>query len=98
MDAGMCASNTCRDYDDKYYHQYPSYSFSYHCWDGQGNPHSRRLIRLKSFSSNPKNPDTDGDGLVDGEEVTLNTNPLKPDTDEDGLTDKAEYEIGTDRE
>jgi len=34
------------------------------------------------------NPDTDGDGLKDGEEVnTLKTDPLKADTDGDGLSD-----------
>lgn len=33
-------------------------------------------------------PDTDEDGLLDGQEVTLNkTNPLLPDTDNDGLSD-----------
>ncbi|OQX16250.1 MAG: hypothetical protein BWK73_04325 [Thiothrix lacustris] len=37
------------------------------------------------------NPDTDGDGLNDGEEVnTLKTDPLKPDTDGDGLSDSDE--------
>ena len=38
--------------------------------------------------TDPNNPDTDGDGLTDGEEAyTYFTNPLKPDTDDDGLTD-----------
>jgi outer membrane protein OmpA-like peptidoglycan-associated protein len=40
------------------------------------------------YGSDPYNPDTDGDGLRDGEEVyTYNTSPLKPDTDGDNLTD-----------
>lgn len=39
-------------------------------------------------TTDPLNPDTDGDGLLDGDEVlTYATNPLKPDTDGDGLTD-----------
>ena len=40
------------------------------------------------FGTDPLKPDTDDDGLLDGQEVTLNkTNPLAPDTDNDGLTD-----------
>jgi uncharacterized protein (DUF1800 family) len=36
------------------------------------------------------NPDTDWDGLTDGQEHLLGTNPLVPDTDGDGITDGAE--------
>jgi outer membrane protein OmpA-like peptidoglycan-associated protein len=40
------------------------------------------------WGTSPNNPDTDGDGLKDGEEVKLyRTNPLNVDTDADGLTD-----------
>jgi serine/threonine protein kinase len=40
------------------------------------------------------NPDTDGDGLMDGEEVTeWNTNPLDRDTDDDNLEDGEEVEF-----
>ena len=39
----------------------------------------------------PLNPDTDGDGLTDGQEInTTHTNPLLEDTDGDGLPDGAE--------
>lgn len=42
----------------------------------------------KDLGTEPKNPDTDGDGLKDGAEVNLHkTNPLIADTDGDGLTD-----------
>ena len=42
----------------------------------------------KLLGTDPKNPDTDGDGLKDGEEVTkYKTDPLKADTDGDGLND-----------
>lgn len=42
----------------------------------------------KLLGTDPKNPDTDGDGLKDGEEVNkYKTNPLQTDTDGDGLTD-----------
>ena len=40
------------------------------------------------LGTNPDNPDTDGDGLNDGDEVNdYKTNPLKADTDGDGLND-----------
>jgi outer membrane protein OmpA-like peptidoglycan-associated protein/opacity protein-like surface antigen len=42
----------------------------------------------KEIGTNPDNPDTDGDGLKDGEEyLTYKTDPLKADTDGDGLND-----------
>ena len=41
--------------------------------------------------TDPLNKDTDGDGLLDGQEVFLyGTAPLEEDTDGDGLTDYAE--------
>ncbi|MBI1812914.1 hypothetical protein HY285_00325 [Candidatus Peregrinibacteria bacterium] len=48
-------------------------------------------------STDPNNPDTDGDGLTDGEEVfTYRTDPLRRDTDGDGLIDGLEVRTGTD--
>ncbi|AFH49306.1 Peptidoglycan-associated outer membrane protein [Ignavibacterium album JCM 16511] len=42
----------------------------------------------ETLGTNPKNPDSDADGLKDGEEVNKSqTNPLQPDTDLDGLSD-----------
>jgi len=42
----------------------------------------------KQIGTDPNNPDTDGDGLNDGEEyLTYKTDPLNPDTDVDGLSD-----------
>ncbi len=53
--------------------------------DGLTNAEERR------YGTDPNNPDTDGDGLTDGEEVKrYHTNPLNPDTDGDGLTDGEE--------
>jgi outer membrane protein OmpA-like peptidoglycan-associated protein len=50
--------------------------------DGLTNGEERR------YGTDPKNPDTDSDGLKDGEEVKrYRTNPLRSDTDGDGLTD-----------
>jgi hypothetical protein len=40
--------------------------------------------------TSPSDPDTDGDGVPDGEEVALGTDPFDTDTDNDGLSDAAE--------
>ncbi len=46
--------------------------------------------------TDPNNPDTDGDGLTDGNEVNVHTtNPLLTDTDGDGLTDGNEVNVYT---
>lgn len=48
-------------------------------------------VQENVVGSDPDNHDTDGDSLLDGEEVlTWATNPLRPDTDSDGLVDGAE--------
>lgn len=42
----------------------------------------------EKLGTSPRNPDTDGDGLTDGEEAKIyKTNPLSVDTDLDGLSD-----------
>ncbi|MDA3844731.1 MAG: OmpA family protein [Candidatus Kapabacteria bacterium] len=44
--------------------------------------------RERALGTDPRNPDTDGEGLLDGEEVDrYHTNPLLVDTDKDGLND-----------
>ncbi|MHA2092899.1 MAG: hypothetical protein ACW98K_18800 [Candidatus Kariarchaeaceae archaeon] len=46
------------------------------------------------YGTDPNNPDTDGDGLSDGDEVNIHgTDPLNPDTDGDGLSDGDEFII-----
>src|SRR3989339_201254 len=53
-------------------------------YDGDGLTNDRE----RELGTDPHNPDTDGDGLKDGEEVNdYHTNPKNPDTDGDGLTD-----------
>ena len=48
----------------------------------------------KQIGTDPKNPDTDGDGLNDGEEyLTYKTDPLISDTDGDGLGDADEVKV-----
>ncbi len=43
------------------------------------------------IGTDPKNPDTDNDGLIDGEEVNVTkSNPLDPDTDKGGIKDGVE--------
>lgn len=43
----------------------------------------------KILGTDPAKPDTDGDGLLDGEEYFVYfTNPTRSDTDEDGIADK----------
>lgn len=51
----------------------------------------------KKLGTDPHNPDTDGDGLFDGEEVNVyHTDPLNPDTDGDGYKDGVEVKNGFD--
>lgn len=55
--------------------------------DGDGLLDSREA----ELGTDPYDPDTDKDGLTDGQEVlTYKTDPLNPDTDWDGLKDGAE--------
>ena len=47
--------------------------------------------------TDPLDPDTDGDGLNDGDEVnTFSTDPLNEDSDDDGLSDGQEVSAGLD--
>ncbi len=51
------------------------------------------------YGTDPNNPDTDGDGYPDGEEVKNGYNPLGSgtlDSDNDGLPDPVERKMGTD--
>ncbi len=50
-----------------------------------------------ALGTDPNNPDSDGDGLNDGDEVnTFGTDPLDEDTDDDGFNDNEEIDAGTD--
>jgi len=49
----------------------------------------------KKLGTNPDNIDTDGDGIMDGDEIKIyHTDPLKADTDGDGYNDGYEVERG----
>jgi hypothetical protein len=56
------------------------------------------LTNLQEFQlgTDPNNPDTDGDGLTDGQEVLIyHTNPLLASTDGTGIPDGIEVQTGT---
>lgn len=54
-------------------------------------------VRENEAGTDPKNPDTDGDGITDGREVFyFQTDPKNPDTDGDGFTDLDEIKNGND--
>lgn len=51
----------------------------------------------KALGTDPRNPDTDGDTLKDGDEVNVyKTDPLNKDTDDGGVDDNIEIKAGTD--
>ena len=57
-----------------------------------------KFVSGSDTGTDPDNPDTDGDGLNDGDELNqFNTDPTLPDTDGDGLNDGEEtYQYYTD--
>jgi hypothetical protein len=66
--------------------------------DGDGIPDADELNGSYGYYSDPEDPDTDNDGLTDGDEYLItNTDPNAVDHDFDGLTDYEEYALyGTD--
>jgi hypothetical protein len=52
------------------------------------------ILQFGELLSGP-DPDSDGDGLLDSEEIALGTDPNKADTDNDGLSDFEEVTLGT---
>ena len=67
--------------------------------DSSGDDDSDGLTTAEEFlaGSDPRNPDTDGDTINDGDEVNIyGTDPTKPDTDDDYIPDNWEIEYGLD--
>ena len=65
--------------------------------DGDEDPDQDGLTSLREFElgTDPLNPDTDGDGLTDWQEVnTYHSNPNLHDTDGDGFDDGFEVSTG----
>lgn len=53
-------------------------------------------VNSSNTGTDPNNPDTDGDGLNDGDEVNVHsTNPTRADSDLDGANDRTELSLGT---
>jgi len=69
--------------------------------DAQEDQDNDGLTALQEYKlgTNPRNADTDGDGISDGDEVSgklgFKTDPLKADTDGDGLNDRVELLAGS---
>ena len=63
---------------------------------GRRRPLGRHAYEAWTLGTGPANPDTDGDGLPDGAEISRRTDPFRSDTDYDGLNDGFELLLGTD--
>ncbi|MGB0716741.1 MAG: hypothetical protein ACPGXK_12740, partial [Phycisphaerae bacterium] len=53
----------------------------------------RRPTEARGVTSDPRNPDTDGDGIDDYTERELATDPRSPDSDGDGISDEREFNL-----
>lgn len=51
------------------------------------------LSRMYPYELDPTNPDTDGDGLNDGDEIAAGSHPTRVDSDFDGLSDGDEVHL-----
>ncbi len=68
---------------------------SSHQWDDRSWRSGGYILEYEN-GLDPLNPDTDGDGVTDGDEILLGINPVGSDTDGDGVTDGNEISLGTD--
>ena len=62
-------------------------------FDADGDGLTDAYERLGSLTD-PMSADTDGDGLADGEELSVGADPANPDTDDDGVCDGDEVTAG----
>ncbi len=64
------------------------------CKDGDSDCDDVTDAEEAALGTDPANRDSDGDGLVDGEEVNIyHSDPLETDTDGDGLSDDGEVRV-----
>lgn len=76
------------DLNDAYFSLGVGISFSGESCDTDKDNDGLTRCEEEALGTDPNNPDTDGDGLSDGDEVLkYKTDPLKADTDGDGLSD-----------
>ncbi|MFW6182509.1 MAG: protein kinase domain-containing protein [Chloroflexota bacterium] len=54
------------------------------------------MAEVYRYRTDANNPDSDGDGVPDGDEIELQLDPLSTDSDGDGLSDGRELDLGTD--
>ena len=81
--------------NDKFLHDYDRYfniglgiEYAFENCSADDDKDGLGICEEEKLGTDPNNPDTDGDGLTDGDEVLkYKTNPLKADTDGDGLND-----------
>ena len=65
--------------------------------DGLEDPNHNGLVEVGETDPNdPRDDDSDGDGISDADEIAAGTDPYSNDTDGDGLTDDQEIRLGTD--
>ncbi|HIG30598.1 MAG TPA: hypothetical protein EYQ50_23490 [Verrucomicrobiales bacterium] len=66
-------------------------------WLAEPNETGAAYLLETGMRSDPNNPDSDGDGINDGDEVNVHgTLPTSADTDKDGISDRIEIELGLD--
>jgi len=61
--------------------------------EGEEEEEIQKLREKYHYKLDPTNPDTDYDGLDDGEEISRGTNPTRVDSDYDGLSDGEEVHV-----
>jgi outer membrane protein OmpA-like peptidoglycan-associated protein len=79
------------DYTDGYFNVGAGLTFTGESCNSDKDNDGLTRCEEEELGTDPRNPDTDGDGLKDGDEVhTYKTDPRNPDTDGDGLKDGEE--------